>query len=97
MPIMTLRALLSLILKPLDLPVNNNVNYRLSKADILNFWETDYPTNVEDINGKVLGKTEELSTYSIYGLIRNGANLVVIGNKIEQDVDFLLDLTSYQK
>ena len=27
----------------------------------------------------------------------NGANLVVIGNKIEQDVDFLLDLKSYQK
>jgi putative glycerol-1-phosphate prenyltransferase len=27
----------------------------------------------------------------------NGANLVVIGNKIEQDIDFLLDLKSYQK
>lgn len=36
-------------------------------------------------------------TNTIHNLASAGANVVVIGNKIEEDLDFLLDLAHYQK
>jgi putative glycerol-1-phosphate prenyltransferase len=37
------------------------------------------------------------SIESIQQAHRSGANLVVVGNKLEEDIDFLLDLKSYMK
>jgi putative glycerol-1-phosphate prenyltransferase len=37
------------------------------------------------------------SIESIQQAHKSGANLVVVGNKLEEDIDFLLDLKSYMK
>ena len=47
-------------------------------------------TNLPVIVGGGVKSIDELE--NIYD---SGANLVVIGNKIEEDVDFLLDLANY--